>query len=103
MLFIGVLTLKRVIVEQPDGYVKAFWVRDNDQDTRFGIPEVPPDLNRLDWESVKKELTNLLTTEGYITFQDIQRRDQEFTGIVLAVVRTKLVQLYKLQDQEVKK
>lgn len=94
--------MKKVIVEESNGWLKAFWVKDDADTVEFGIPELPPDLNRLDWEEIKRELHNQFTQEGFTTWQDVQRRQDVFQGIVLAVVRNKIINLYKIVDQEVK-
>lgn len=92
--------MKRLIADD-DGRLKAYWVRDSDEDVRFGIPDNPPDLTKLDWIAIEMELSNLLVKENLITYQDVQRRQQEFTAIILAVVRNPIVNLYKLQATEV--
>lgn len=94
--------MKKVIIEGEGGRLKAFWVKDDAETTEYGIPELPPDLNRLDWEGMVTELHNQLVIEGFTTWQDVQRRQDVFQGIVLAVVRNKIINLYKLVDQEVK-
>lgn len=94
--------MKKVLTEDTNGYIRAFWVKDDAETTEYGIPEAIPDLNRLDWEEIKRELHNQLTQESFTTWQDVQRRQDVFQGIVLAVVRNKIINLYKIVDQEVK-
>lgn len=94
--------MRKVIVEDTNGYKKAFWVKDDAETIEYGIPDLPPDLNRLNWDEIKQDLHNQLVMEGFTTWQDVQRRQDVFQGIVLAVVRNKIINLYKIVDQEVK-
>lgn len=93
--------MKRVIVTDANGWQKAYIVKDDAEDTRFGIPNSPPDLNELNWDEIKQELNNLLTQEGITTWQDIQNKPDLFQGIVLSVVRNRIVNLYKIKAMEV--
>lgn len=92
--------MKRMIVEDGDGKLQAFWVRDTDTGIEHGIPDSPPDLDRLDWDEIKRELNNHLVTERFTTWHDVQLRQDLFTGLVLSVVRNRIVNLYKLAEQE---
>lgn len=93
--------MKKVLVDV-DGLLKSFWVKDGAETIDGGIPDNIPDLNRLDWESIRTRLHNELTQENFTTWQDIQRRPDIFQGIILAVVRNDIINLYKVYDQEVK-
>lgn len=94
--------MKRVIVDGDDGYKKAFWIKDTDTTVQFGIPSMPPDLDRLDWDEIKREIYNELVERNIATWQDIQREQSAVTGIVLSVVRNRIINLYKLAESEVK-
>lgn len=92
--------MRKVLIME-DGILKGYWIKDDAETTEFGIPENIPDLNRLDWESIRTRLHNELTQENFTTWQDIQRRPDIFQGIILAVVRNDIINLYKVYDQEV--
>src|SRR5688572_30418711 len=93
--------MKRVLVKDTNGWLKAYWVKDDAETIEYGIPDFIPDLNRLNWEEIKRELNDELTKEGFTTWQDVQQRQALFQGIILAVVRNKIINLYKLYHREV--
>jgi hypothetical protein len=70
-------------------------VRDQDTDPSIGIPAEPPNLDRIDWEAVKLEIHNQLMDQGLYTWTDVQKAQTAVGGIVLSVVRSKIINLYK--------
>lgn len=94
--------MRKVVVTDEQGWLRPFWIRNYDKDTTFGIPENPPDLNRLDWDGIKREIHNELVNRGLSTWQDVQRQQDAITSIVLSVVRNKIIGLYKIKDMEVR-
>ena len=80
-----------------DGYRHASMVRDGDADALapFGIPCDAPDLNQLNWEDIKKELHNLLTDNGILTWADVQRQQTGISGALNTVIRPRIVALYR--------
>jgi len=77
-------------------------VRDGDPDSQapYGIPQDPPDLNQLDWEGIKIEIHNRLVKAGLVTWMDVQRGQNRITGIIQAVLKRKIVRLYRQQQLE---
>lgn len=94
--------MKLVTVSDNKGWLKAYWVKDTDADVRFGIPVNPPDINKLDWDEIKKEIHNQLVERNLTTWQDVQREQSAITSIVNSVVRNRIIQLYKIAESEVK-
>jgi hypothetical protein len=80
-----------------DGYDHQSLVRDKDPDSAApkGIRQDPPDMNQVDWEAVKLELHNALIANGLITWKDVQLKGNGVTGVILAVLRRRLVELYR--------
>lgn len=88
--------MRLVIWTDKNGYKHRSLVRDDDPDEAApgGIRQEPPSLDNLDWEAVKLELHNRLMDAGLWTWQDVQRKEG-LPGIILAVLRTRLINLYR--------
>jgi len=90
----------RVVIWQDEtGLLHRSWVRDQDPDAfaRSGVPADPPDVTALDWDAIARELHNELVRRHLVTWADVQAQQQGLTGAVLAVLKPKLVQLYRQQ------
>lgn len=96
--------MRKVIVEDRHGYKHAYLIRDNDPDemAEMGIPLEPPDINRLPWEEVKRDLHNFLVEQGLFTWQDVQAGQNKITTITRTLLKRPLVLLYRLSDKEAK-
>lgn len=80
------------------GYLRHAQVRDDDRDEdapRIGIPLDPPDLARLDWDAIQRELHNTLAERGLFTWRDVQRAQNAVSSAVRSVVTKKIIELYK--------
>lgn len=80
------------------GYRRRSWVRDEDADgaARHGIRHDPPDVRRLDWEGIKRDLHNALLDRGLLDWTALQRAPQgSLTGAILAVMRVRLISLFR--------
>lgn len=74
-------------------------VRDTDIDPAIGLLQSPPDIFKLDWETIPKTLHNALVERGFFTRQDVQDRQSDFNNVVLAVIGKPLFRLYQeLED-----
>lgn len=60
-----------------------------------GIPQEPPDLDRLNWEQIKVDLHNRLMDLGLLTWKDVQRSQTGVTSAILTVLRKRVINLYK--------
>jgi hypothetical protein len=92
--------MKIVVYEGKDGYKHRALLRDSDPDHAApqGIPQDPPDLNRIDWEEVKRELHNLLVERELITWEDVMKSQNGVSSSILDVLKRKVIMLYRLQD-----
>jgi len=83
------------------GYRRRALVCDTDPDDaapEIGVPAGIPDLDTLDWDAIKRDLHNHLTDQGLITWKDVQDSTNGITSAVLAVMRKRLILLYKTQE-----
>lgn len=66
--------MKYIVATDSRGYKRRFLVRDSDgdEDALMGIPSGPPDLDRIDWDSLKKVLNDGLAERGLWTWDEIQ-------------------------------
>lgn len=89
------------VVEWTDenGYKRRRQLRNKDPNSmrESGVPLEPPDLDQLDWATIKRDLHNALFDRGLVTWQDVQRSQNGVTTAILATVRRKLIVLYKVR------
>lgn len=90
--------MKYVMYKDGRGYIKRSLVKDDDDESmgKLGIPSGPPDIEMMDWESIKMEINNALVKGGLFTWQDVQRSPVEFTGVI-NIVRRHLITLFRDQ------
>lgn len=88
--------MRVVTYKDEKGFIWRRLVRDHDSDSRapLGIPVGPPDLNQMDWEGMKKEMNNYLAEAGIFTWDDLQRHQPQFLGVV-NIVKRHLILLYR--------
>jgi hypothetical protein len=79
-------------------------VRDEDPDNlaEQGIPVGPPDVGSLPWEDICREINNQLVEAGVLTWRDAMRQQNAITHIVERVVRRKIIDLFRQEDQAMK-
>lgn len=90
--------MKIVIWEDDDGYKRRYLLREIDPDhlaPSIGIPEDPPDLDRLDWDALKKDLHNLLVDRGLIEWDDVLAAQNGVTTSLVSVFKRPLIGLYR--------
>jgi len=92
--------MKVVEWEDKDGYRHRSMLRDNDPDrlASSGIPLDPPDIDRLDWDKIKRDLHNSLVEGGLSTWQDVQNSQTGLVSSILSVLKRPLIDLYKQQN-----
>ena len=90
--------MRLVRYEDDDGYLYQAWIPENApaSDADKGIPHNPPDVERLDWDVIKRELNNLLIKRNLITQKDIDTSNA-LAGTIATVIQPKLIELYKEQ------
>ena len=87
-----------------DGYCHRSLIRDNDPDrlASSGIPLDPPDIDRLDWDGIKRDLHNTLVRGGLSTWQDVQNSQTGLVSSIVSVMKGRLINLYKQQNTAAK-
>lgn len=87
------------LVEWQDGRGRHWrsWMTDDmpDMDAAAGLPAGPPDVSRLDWGLIARELHDALAARGLWTWEDVQRQGNGLEGALLAAVRPYLKKLYR--------
>ena len=94
--------MRKVTWTDEGGYKRVSLVKDDDPDemAQNGIPKNPPDLELLDWEEIKREINNRFVDEGLLSWGDVQRSHLGVGPIILGVLKTRIVDLYKLKEVE---
>jgi hypothetical protein len=89
--------MKEVIWTDKDGYKHRSLLRDTDPDhlASSGIPLDPPQIDRLDWENLKRELHNALVERGLSSWQDVLEQQTGLTSSIISVFKRPVVDLYK--------
>jgi hypothetical protein len=89
--------MRRVIWEDRNGYTRASLVRDGDpdEDAEYGVPIEPPDLDKIEWEEVKRDLYNNLVRQGIFTYEDMRNAQNAIRRAVILALHKKVVDLYK--------
>ena len=78
-----------------DGYVRRALVTPAMKDApEKGVP-VGLDVRLLDWEGIQRDLNNALQREGLLTWDDVQRSGDTLRGVILGVMRGRLIALYR--------
>jgi hypothetical protein len=90
------------LVEWTDeqGYKHLSFLRDSDPDkvAPQGIPYDPPNLDQLDWESVKREIHNELVSRRLIKWDDVKVSQDGVTNVVRSVLTRRILMLYRAMD-----
>lgn len=94
--------MKIVTHEGENGIVRAYLLRDTDPDHNapMGIPLGPPDLLRLDWDGLVRELQSLLVKKGLFTWNDVQKSQNGVSSSILTVFKGPVIRLYKSEDKK---
>ena len=92
--------MRSVVWTDANGLKHRSIIRDSDQDAAapMGIRQDPPDLHRMDWEGVIRDLHNSLVDAGVTTWAEYQR--QNIRGMILGAVQRRLQSLYREVDNE---
>lgn len=93
--------MKLVTWTDDNGYRHRAYIREGDLESTapsLGIPADIPDLSQLDWESVQRDLHNILTDRGYTTWADVQLSQNGINTAVQSVLVRRVVQLYRAQE-----
>lgn len=88
--------MRLLIYTDEHGYKRASYVKDTDGDNAgpLGIPAGPPPIEDIDWEALKREVNNILVTEGCFTWQDAQGSNTALSQAI-SVFKRHLVSLIR--------
>jgi hypothetical protein len=94
--------LKEIKWTDPDGRKRARLIRNRDPASLAqtqGIPQEPPELDRLNWQQIKVDLHNRLMDLDLLTWKDVQKAQTGVTSAILTVLRKRVINLYKEKDK----
>lgn len=92
--------MRYVITVDSKGYKRRMMIRDTDGDERAasGLPAGPPDLERLDWEGIKREINNALADQGIFTWNDVNNSQGVGLSSISTIIKRHVAGLFK-EDQ----
>lgn len=90
-------SVKIVVWTDENGWKHRSLLRDDDPEylAPAGIPRDPPDIQRLDWEEIKRLIHNELIERELETWKDVEASQNGLTSSILAVLKRQLVGLYR--------
>jgi len=79
------------------GYLRQSYIKDDDPDGMAvsGIRHEPPDITRIDWEGVQRDLHNELVKRGLISWKDVQAQQSTLVPAISSVLKRRLIALYR--------
>jgi predicted nuclease with TOPRIM domain len=60
-----------------------------------GIRHEPPDIERIDWDGVKRELHNELVRRGLVSWHDVQVQQGTLLPAITNSIKRQLIPLYR--------
>ena len=80
-----------------NGYLRQSHIKDSDPDemAKSGIRHEPPDVEQVDWGSVKRELHNELVKRGLVSWRDVQAQQNTLMPTISNVIKRQLIHLYR--------
>lgn len=83
-----------------DGYKRRSLIRDDDPNELApqGIPVDPPDLSRLDWLEIQRDLHNILVDRGLSTWEDVRSANGGVTSSIVSVMKRRVIALYRTDE-----
>jgi len=89
------------IVEWTDenGWMHKSLVRSTDSDSVAidgrGVLQDPPDINMLDWDSIKRDLHNKLLLTGVTSYIEVQKQQTGLRRAVTSAIVPRLLELFR--------
>lgn len=92
--------MRTVLIEDPNGYLRAYLVRDQDPDemAEQGIPLQTPGIDGIEWVDVERDIHNALIRRGIFSTKELERSQDKVLGIVSRVVRRHVI--LKIKEEE---
>lgn len=92
-----IMAKKIIELTNEKGYLKRYLVNEEDvsEAEEIGLDVGVPDLDQLDWEAMKVELSNQLYRSGLFTIQDIRAKESGISSALRFVFLRKITDLYK--------
>ena len=80
-----------------DGWKYQSWITEEMlvSESEKGIPHNPPDVTRLPWGDIKREMHNLLIDRNLITLKNVDENPGMLGNTILKIIQPRLVALYK--------
>lgn len=92
--------MKQVKWVDEKGWKHVSIVQDNAKPEQYakGLPTDPPDLRRINWETVAMELNNLLVDRNLLSYADLQRPNNGLENAVRSILLKEIILLFKLLE-----
>lgn len=93
--------MEHITWKDEDGLLRRSVVQSGETDGRLGIPAGPPEVSRLDWDAIKRDLHNALAERDLWALEDVlnPRNQNGVQGAILSVFRRRVMALYQEQNE----
>jgi len=85
-----------------EGFKHLSWVKDNEgpEQGPRGMSNDPPDLDNIDWHSIKLELHNRLVERRLTNWDKVQKEQTALSSILQGIIKRHLVTLFRSIEKE---
>jgi len=91
----------KAVVYEENGWLRQSLIHDSMSalEGHKGVPHNPPDITKLDWNEIMRELNNLLIERGLVEMNDLNGQGINLLRSAVQIVITKkIVLLYKSKE-----
>lgn len=92
--------MKQVKWVDEKGWKHVSIVQDNAKPEQYakGLPTDPPDMKSINWETVARDLNNILIDRNLLSYADLQRPNNGLENAVRSILLKEIILLFKLLE-----
>lgn len=89
--------MRKVQWVDENGWKHVSWLKDNEPDSKApeGLSHDPPDINRIHWDEIKKEIHNRMVDMELNSWSEVVKHQNALTSIITGAVKRHLVFLFR--------
>lgn len=88
--------MKRVLYKDREGFIRRSLIKDGDDesDAPFGIPDGPPDVRLIDWDTLMRDVNNVLAENNAFTWEEALKYPVALQAAI-GIFKRHLINLYR--------